>query len=396
MANLLWLNWSGGGNLPPSLGIARALTERGHSVSFAGRPEMVARVEAAGLRAIEIARSYEQVDRYPAGTPVTRMACYLTSPAVGEELRDAISAESPDALLIDAMFPAALDAAAQYDLPSAVFFHHFLFRLRAQWEGTGAKLNGMRQHAGFAPLPMLEDLWKKHDRLIVTTLAQFDTPADPLWDNVTHTGPVLEDERCAVPVRVPWEDDSSTPLVLVSFSTAPEQRSLEKVQRTLEAIEKLPVNAIVTTAGIVDTEELDVPENAIAVRYAAHDPILRRASLLITHGGHGTLMRSLKHGVPMIVMPGLAHDQAPNAQMIDEWGGGIALPGDACADAIRTAAQTILSTPSYKETSRRLSTLLVHTDGAANAADEVESRLLAQVLPKGRNQVGDFGSRVAQ
>jgi hypothetical protein len=36
MAEILWLNWSGGGNLPPSLGIARVLTERGHRVSFAG------------------------------------------------------------------------------------------------------------------------------------------------------------------------------------------------------------------------------------------------------------------------------------------------------------------------------------------------------------------------
>ena len=48
MARIRWLNWSGGGNLPPSLGIARALSERGHDVTFAGRPEMVPRVEAAG------------------------------------------------------------------------------------------------------------------------------------------------------------------------------------------------------------------------------------------------------------------------------------------------------------------------------------------------------------
>jgi hypothetical protein len=30
MARMLWLNWSGGGNLPPSLGVARAWVERGH------------------------------------------------------------------------------------------------------------------------------------------------------------------------------------------------------------------------------------------------------------------------------------------------------------------------------------------------------------------------------
>ena len=82
MAKILWLNWSGGGNLPPSLGIARVLTERGHAVVFAGRPEMVPRVEAAGFQAIEIAQAYAQVDRYPQGSPLTRLACYLTSPSV--------------------------------------------------------------------------------------------------------------------------------------------------------------------------------------------------------------------------------------------------------------------------------------------------------------------------
>ena len=41
MARILWLNWSGGGNLPPSLGIARVLTERGHELVVYCRPHVV-------------------------------------------------------------------------------------------------------------------------------------------------------------------------------------------------------------------------------------------------------------------------------------------------------------------------------------------------------------------
>ena len=62
MARIRWLNWSGGGNLPPSLGIARVLTERGHRVAFAGRPEMVPRVRTAGFRAIEVNEAYSQLE----------------------------------------------------------------------------------------------------------------------------------------------------------------------------------------------------------------------------------------------------------------------------------------------------------------------------------------------
>ena len=107
MAKLLWLNWSGGGNLPPSLGIAGALTKRGHALSFAGRAEMVPRVERAGFRAIELTRAYEQVARYP-NKWIPRAASFLTSPAVAEEIRELIVSEKSDLIIVDAMFPAAL------------------------------------------------------------------------------------------------------------------------------------------------------------------------------------------------------------------------------------------------------------------------------------------------
>ena len=53
MAQIMWACWDGGGNLTPSIGIARALEERGHDVHFFGRPEMVPRLEACGLMATE-------------------------------------------------------------------------------------------------------------------------------------------------------------------------------------------------------------------------------------------------------------------------------------------------------------------------------------------------------
>ena len=50
MPRIMWPCWDGGGNLTPSLGIARVLQDRGHEVHFFGRPDMVHRVEVAGLR----------------------------------------------------------------------------------------------------------------------------------------------------------------------------------------------------------------------------------------------------------------------------------------------------------------------------------------------------------
>ena len=146
---MLWLNWSGGGNLPPSLGVARVLTERGHPVTFAGRPEMVPRVKTAGFRAIEITEAYAQVDRYPQDHFMTRAACYLTSPAVEAQIHSIVAAEAPDIVLIDAMFPAALAQAPKFDRPTAVFVHTFVFRQLDMWRRFFGIFDDMRQKAGF-------------------------------------------------------------------------------------------------------------------------------------------------------------------------------------------------------------------------------------------------------
>src|SRR5580704_8375198 len=212
MARILWLNWSGGGNLPPSLGIARVLTERGHSVAFAGRPEMVPRVRAAGFRAIEFTQAYAQVDRYPQGHFMTRAACYLTSPAVAAEARAVVEAEAPDLVLIDAMFPAALAQAQGFGCPTAIVCHTFIFRQLDMWRQMIARLDGMRQQAGFEGLPNVDTLWRSRELIISTSLAEFDAAAVPGWESVRHVGPVLEDEKHAVPAELPWATDDRTPL----------------------------------------------------------------------------------------------------------------------------------------------------------------------------------------
>ncbi|HTV37174.1 MAG TPA: nucleotide disphospho-sugar-binding domain-containing protein [Xanthobacteraceae bacterium] len=387
MARILWLNWSGGGNLPPSLGIARVLTERGHQVAFAGRPEMVPRVKTAGFRAIEITEAYAQVDRYPQGHFMTRAACYLTSPAVEAQIRSIVEAEKPSIVLIDAMFPAALANASQFGCASVVFVHTFVFRQLDMWRKFFGIFDGMRQQAGFPGLPVLDELWRPRERIVSTSLRAFDAPPLADWEMVRHAGPVLEDEKFAVPTPLPWPESDATPLVLVSFSTGFEQRNVDKVQRTLDALAELPVHVVATTGGIVAPNEVAAPQNAIVLNYAAHDPIVQRAALVITHGGHGTAMRTLGHGVPMVVIPGPAGDQPYVAAAVAEWGAGLALPGDAGVEAIRAAAQDVLSTPGFRDNARKRAAALAGVNGAANAADEVEALLNARAQHERCQQV---------
>jgi len=378
MARILWLNWSGGGNLPPSLGIARMLTERGHAVSFAGRPEMIARVERAGFRAIELQRAYEQVARYP-NKWIPKAASYLTSPAVAEEIRALLKSHGPDLVIIDAMFPAALVETASFDGPTIVVCHTCVYRMLEQWRDMLALLINLRSEAGFGAWPaQLDELWMTHDRLMVTTLKTLDPPHGGLAhpENVRHVGPVLERERHMQGMTLPWRDDDPAPLVLVSFSTMPEQGSAAKFQSAIDALKGLPVHGVVTAGDSLDPAALKAADNVVVFANADHDQLMRRAKLVVTHGGHGTMMRALRYGLPMVVIPGLASDQPVNAAAIQGWGAGRGLPANATADMIHQAVRDVLDTESYGTAARKLAGEFDGVDGAINAASEVEQLLL--------------------
>lgn len=371
MARILWLNWDGGGNLPPSLGIARALTARGHSISFAGRPEMVPRVEAAGFRTIELTQAYAQLDAYPAAHPLRALACYLTAPSATAQVTSVVAAQAPDLVLIDGMFPAALAAAPAFGRPCAVICHTFFRRLHQEWRDQMARLLSLRTAAGFPTLPGLDALWGGCDRIIVTSLAELDTGSSAAPAPLRHVGPVLEDERRAVLAPLPWPASDPTPLVLASFSTVPEQRRPGHFQRSLDALADLPVHVVATLGGVVSPADLHIPGNAVVLNYAAHGPIMARAALVVTHGGHGTAMRALSHGLPMILMPALAHDQPGVAAAVEEWGAGRALSPEAEVAAIRDAAIEILGNQAFRAKAARIAALLAPVDGAANAAREI-------------------------
>ena len=378
MTKYLWLSHSSGGNLPPSLGVAGALRKRGHEVVFATKPDTIARIEGEGFRGIGFKDAYTQVDKYPDMGPITRIACSLTSPDVAAEIKEIVAAEQPEAILVDAMFPAALDIAPSFGVPTSVFCHTFLWRQMDAWQGIMTKLGQLRTAAGFEPLPDMETLWKAQTRMIVTSVERLDDAPLAGWDHVTHVGPVLDNEAPAQPIDLPWAADDATPLVLVSYTTT-ELQDPSKVQTALDGLADLDAHVVVTTSMAIDPADLTIPANAHVVRYADHNAILARADLCVTHGGHGTMMRALKHGVPMVVIPGFPHDQAPNAALVGKLGAGLALPGDASAAALAEAAGRIMADPSFKNNASEKAKAVRDLDGASSAADVLEALVAARV-----------------
>jgi len=373
MASIAWACWDGGGNLPPSLEIVHELTERGHDVRFIGRPEMIGRAADAGVKATEFRNARTDLDRY-SFHPMATVFGYASSPAVGAELGEIVTAERPDLVVIDALMAGALNVAPQFGRPAVAMVHSFLYRLLGQWRAAYAMMSQSREKAGFQPIPSLDELWGRCDLVHVNTLLALDGEPVVDWPNVVHGAPVLKNRR-PIPTTLPWPDHDPAPVVLLSFSTGFEQRDLAKLQRALDALAPLPVHVVATTAGIVDPAELSPPANAWVTGFADHDQLLARTAVVVGHGGHGTTMRALRHGVPIVGVPGQAIDQIPNTRLVQEWGAGVALPPDADETGIRDAVAAVLADDRYTASARALSGNFGPDDGASQAADSIENLL---------------------
>ncbi|HMF93435.1 MAG TPA: nucleotide disphospho-sugar-binding domain-containing protein [Vicinamibacterales bacterium] len=238
------------------------------------------------------------------------------------------------------------------------------------WNAKGlARLNALRCRFGLPPLIRLFDQIARARRQLVQTSASFDFPAR-LPSNACYVGPVLDEPVWAE--SSPWTAPlTGGPLVLVALSST-FQDQLGCLQRIVDALTAIPVRTLVTTGPAVDPTALRSSPGVTIVRSAPHREVLWQAALAITHGGHGTVMKALAAGVPMVVLPH-GRDQADTAARITARGAGIALARTASCDAIRGTVQHVLRNDSFTHAARRLGEV-IRRDAEGNAlVDELEA-----------------------
>ena len=86
---------------------------------------------------------------------------------------------------------------------------------------------------------------------------------------------------------------------------------------------------------------------------APHDEVMREAALVVSHGGHGTVIKALVRQRPMLVIPH-GRDQNDNAVRVTERGAGLQLPPSASTEEIRLALQRLLAEPDFRRAAERL------------------------------------------
>jgi len=373
--DVLVATWGGGGNLPPLLSVAGLLAARGHRIRVLASGATRPAAEQAGFEVVGYRRSPDPRTDVTFESQTDRVLATIAGPEIAADVRGVLTETDPDLFVADCMLPAALAAARTTAVPT-VSVVHFLYGLaRTQMIKTGTgwttdvpQLNATRGTLGLGPVAHPLEAWEDVDLVLVTAPRWFDVDAN-FPAHVIHAGP-LGVRRTSTPAtgRPPGE-----PRVLISFSTTLMDGQSRLVQAACDAVADADVSALLTLGPAASVRSARLPTNVTVVPYADHDEVLPGCSAVVAHGGLGTTLRSLAHGVPQLMLP-LGRDQHVNADRVARLGAGIVLAADSPPARIRAALERLLGDDRFRAAATRTAARIAASDPdrtAASALDEL-------------------------
>lgn len=407
MANILFYTSPARGHLFPVLGAATALRDRGHNIHIRTISGEVERVRSLGLSCEQIAPRVEarEMDDWKATSPIRAVELAMKtfadrSGAEIEDLQTAIGKSEADLLVIDTNSWGAQATAEASGLPWALFQPYFTFlpapgvppfgpgfkrrngipgRLRDKLVGgvlfsklnkfTLPAINSNRKRLGLDSFDsLLQMLERPHSILYYTTKA-LDYPRESWPENFRFVGPGLWSAQSE---RPDWLDKIDRPVALVTCSTE-RQKDRTIVEAGLKCIPELGFFVVATSASY-DPGELQTKNdgNIRLERFIPHEPVVRRAGVVICHGGMGITQRALSHGVPVVVIP-FGRDQLEVARRVEYAGAGVRLMPNRLNR--KTLAGAVRKALERREGAERISRSMAEFGGDRTAADALEELL---------------------
>jgi MGT family glycosyltransferase len=412
--NILFTTWDGGGVTPPTIEAALRLIARGHDVRILGDETLRAPIERAGIAFKPWTEAPQRRDTSLENDPiqdwlyegpmggVMRMRDVIMSGGALAFARDTaaeLDREVYDLVISSEMVLGAMIAAEARGVPLVVFAANLPMMpipgippfgpgfwpatsdaeriLHAEVaEGTRAMfnaglpdLNAARAAFGLAPLDDLMAQMRAAERFLAASSKAFDFPAAEHPPGLVYVGAMAGSPVAAEGWKMPFSGMDMRPLVVVSFSTT-YMKQHAQIAAVITALGRLPVRGIVTLGAALQDAGFETPPNVRVLAEAPHDVLMAEAGLVITHAGHGTVIRALTHGVPLICMP-MGRDQNDNAARIDWHGAGLRIDPAADAVTIETAIRKVFGDASYRKAARRLK--------AAITADILNSPFVAEI-----------------
>lgn len=354
---------AGYGHFHPMLPMARALTASGHEVLFATSADFAPRVEAAGFEVRAAGISMEEAgvqvsQRFPDLADITpeeawrrgvTMFSALIAPSAAPGLIRIAEDWKPGLVLYEvAAFGGPL-VAAKIGVPCVAQSFGAL-RLK-EWHDLACDLLvPLWQEHGIDSSPRADmfkylyldicprSLQSEHIRDIATARPMRPVPIDSAGESLPEWFADLPSERT----------------IYVTLGTV-FNKDLTLFARIIEATRELSANVIVTIGNSADPEALGPqPSNVFIERYIPQSLLFDRCDLVVSHGGSGTMLAALGHGIPSLMLPQGA-DQFRNALACSRARVGLSLgPDEQQTDRIKGCVEKLLADGSFRENAMRV------------------------------------------
>ena len=350
---------AGMGHIHPMVPLVRAFACRGHDVLWATPADGGDHVQAAGLPwvaagpaglagPLQVRERFPEIGKLPPeeipDLAFGKLFGAIAAPAILAELAPVALEWRPDLVVADAAEFAGHIMAAELGVPSVTKgFGPVLPRRRvATIEPEVAPLWRSR---GLEPRPF----GAAYDHLYLDIYPpSLTTEAGDHIARRQPMRPLSDDGRvdpsAALPLPAAPPD---SPLVYVTMGTV--FSDVSPMQATLSGLHDLDVRVLVTVGPRVDPSALGPqPPHVRVEQYVPQAALLPHCDAVVSHGGSGTMLASLRHGLPQLVLPQGA-DQFLNAAALSASGAGLSLtPREATPPAIQDAVRRLLGGPSYR------------------------------------------------
>lgn len=214
----------------------------------------------------------------------------------------------------------------------------------------------------------LNSFLQKCPMVLHATDASFDFDLKNLPSNNHYVGPLIW-EAPSNNDEYDYIEQAGSPWVLVTISSQ-EQNDTPLAEEALSALSNLDVRVALTIGPGHNISEIGfVPSNAKINHYIPHSRVLKNSVLMISHAGHGSVMKAMWHGVPMVLVP-WGRDQPGVAARAERLGLAVVVDRNMLSnESLLNAINTVQNDKSFRDRAYQYSLRLTQQDSVGRACD---------------------------
>ncbi len=386
MAKIVFFCIPAHGHTNPTLGVVKELVARGHQVWYYSYNMLRDKIEATGAVFIscddfdmEMRLSPRDAARIGKDLALSTKVLTDTTMALDESVCRHMEQLKPDCIVADSMAVWGKAVALKLGIPFVSSTTTFAFN---QHSARLMKQSPMQLFSLLLSMPKINKCIKRfrakgypinsvldiiqndeNTHTIVYTSPEFQPCAETFSDKYAFVGPSIR------PAESEFEKIRER-LIYISMGTV-NNAMLPLYKRCIHAFRDTPYQVVLSVGSQVQLSDFgELPENVQVFPSVDQIALLQKADAFITHCGMNSASEALYFGIPLIMLPQTS-EQGAVAERTKQLGAGLMLP-KTNESAIRSAVETVLTDPGYRENAKKIAENFRRCSGAAGAANKIE------------------------